>query len=127
MEDSETGGKGDMQERELDLAPRIGPKRVPRQRPQKEPPEFSLQNLTLKRAPEFRPSEDHAEWIPVPELKTSSAWGILFFNSSTNESRVEFPSRVDFFSCGISGQFFISMFSNGRESPSSDYMIDCLW
>jgi hypothetical protein len=36
------------------------------------------------------PSDTMMEWIPVPELKMSSAWGILFFNSGTNESRVDF-------------------------------------
>ena len=34
------------------------------------------------------------EWIPVPELKRSSAQWILFFIPGTNESRVEFPSRL---------------------------------
>jgi hypothetical protein len=47
--------------------------------------------IFLKGVQPITRAEDHAEWIPVPELKTSSAWGILFFISGTNESRGIFP------------------------------------
>ena len=39
--------------------------------------------------------EDNVEWIPVPELKWSSARWIIFFIPGTNESR-GFPSHVEF-------------------------------
>ncbi len=44
----------------------------------------------------------------------ASARGILFFISGTNESRVELESRVDFFSCEISGVAGCSLIVPGQ-------------